>query len=341
MTTVGPEAILRAELADLRDALGAYEPGWADRIEQVLQGLDDGVRTFLMSFELWGGAGSIASLAGAPRPPEAQVRIRDALIRLGDSQTAYGLGNPGVAGWLQTLKSWREAQYRQDREGELPSVPWRPRDVWLGVAAIAVILAITYGLVFALGALSITPDVDLWVAIVPTLFELLFLVPVWWFTVRKYHVRLSALGFRSFRPSALGLVVVSLFAIFVFNALYGLLLMQFGWESQPDMTPLLRRLSSPWPLFVAVVLVAPLAEETFFRGFVFGGLRARYDWRTAAAISSALFAAVHLQLLFFIPAFVFGFVFAWLYQRSGSIWPGMILHALVNGISLAIVYSQV
>ena len=89
-----------------------------------------------------------------------------------------------------------------------------------------------------------------------------------------------------------------------------------------------------------VVVVAPVVEETFFRGFVFAGLRGRYDWRWAAAISSALFAAAHLELTFFIPAFVLGYIFAYLYQRSGSVWPGMIIHAAMNALAMAVLYLQ-
>ena len=102
----------------------------------------------------------------------------------------------------------------------------------------------------------------------------------------------------------------------------------------------MRQLSTPWPLIVTIVFIAPFVEEVFFRGFVFAGLRARYDWRWAAAISSALFAAAHLELTFFIPAFVLGYVFAYLYQRSGSVWPGMIVHAAMNALAMAVLYLQ-
>ena len=84
------------------------------------------------------------------------------------------------------------------------------------------------------------------------------------------------------------------------------------------------------------VVVAPVAEETFFRGFVFAGLRSRYDWRWAAAISAALFAAAHLSVTFFIPAFLLGYLFAYLYQRSNSVWPGMIFHVFLNALALSI-----
>ena len=220
------------------------------------------------------------------------------------------------------------------------AVPWTTRDVWLGVIAAALIVAAGWAVAYSLRALSIRPDVDLWVALFPTLIELLFLVPVWWFSVRKYHAPLRTLGFVNFKFSALAVGLGLLFAFYMFNGLYATLLRAFGLQVQTDLTPVLRQLSSPWPLFVAVVLVAPVVEEVFFRGFVFGGLRSRYDWRWAAAISAALFAAGHVQITFFIPAFILGCLFAYLYQRSNSIWPGWILHTLVNGLAMTIVFLR-
>lgn len=221
-----------------------------------------------------------------------------------------------------------------------PAVPWTTRDVWLGVLAAAVVIAAGWGLTFALVAVSFDPDLDLWIGLFPTLFELLFLAIVWWFSVRKYGASLSTLGFVNFRPSVLAKGLGLLFVAYLFIGLYSYLLQNYGLEMQPDVTPVLRELSSPWPLFVAVVVVAPVAEEVFFRSFVFAGLRARYDWRWAAVISSALFAAAHLQLAFFIPSFVLGFLFAYLYQRSDSVWPGLILHLLINGFALGLAYTQ-
>jgi membrane protease YdiL (CAAX protease family) len=220
-----------------------------------------------------------------------------------------------------------------------PPVPWSTRDVWLGVIAAAVITGAATGLLFSLRSLSLGLGLDLWVALIPTLFELLFLIPVWWFTVRKYHASPKTLGFVSFKFSVVGVGVGLLFAFFIFNGLYASLLNAFGLQVQTDLTPVLRRLSTPWPLFITVVLVAPVVEETFFRGFVFGGLRSRYDWRWAAAISAALFAAAHLQITFFIPAFILGYLFAYLYRRSNSIWPGIIIHVVVNAFALTVTYA--
>jgi uncharacterized protein len=222
-----------------------------------------------------------------------------------------------------------------------PVVPWTTRDVWLGVLVALLVVAAAYGLAYGLRALSVTPNVDLWVALVPTLFELLFLVPVWWFAVRKYHASFRTLGFVKFKPSVVAEGIGLLFAFYIFNGIYAALLSQFGLGVQKSLAPLFHELSTPWPLFISVVLVAPFAEETFFRGFVFAGLRTRYRWPWAAAISAALFAAAHAEITFFIPAFLLGYLFAYLYQRSGSIWPGMILHVIVNGLGLTLAFLRV
>jgi CAAX protease family protein len=221
------------------------------------------------------------------------------------------------------------------------AVPWSTRDVWLGVLTVAVIVGATFGSVYLIRFFSLRPNLDLWVALVSTLVESLFLVPVWWFAMHKYRASPKTLGFVSFKPSVLAVGLGLLLAFYVFNAFYAYVLQGFGLQEQTDLTPLIGRLSTPWPLMIGGVLIAPAVEETFFRGFVFAGLRSRYGWRWAAVASSALFAAVHLELTFFIPAFILGYLFAYLYQKSNSVWPGMIFHTLLNAVAFTIMYLQI
>ena len=53
-------------------------------------------------------------------------------------------------------------------------------------------------------------------------------------------------------------------------------------------------------------------------------------------LSSAIFASFHLQLVAFIPTFLLGAVLAFTYQRSNSVWPGVILHFLVNALGVCV-----
>jgi hypothetical protein len=181
---------------------------------------------------------------------------------------------------------------------------------------------------------SVSVDPGLWIG----LGELVFLLPVWWLTVRKYRVNWRVLGLRGFQVAMVGLGCGLLVFSFVFNFFYGLVLALFGLRAQVNLVPILAQLSSPWLLMLAGVIVAPLVEELFFRGFVFAGLRLRYGWPKAAAISSALFALLHLQPLAILPIFLLGFIFAFLYQRSRSLWPAILMHVLMNALALGSAY---
>ncbi|MCE3222151.1 MAG: rane protein of unknown function, putative rane protease [Nitrospira sp.] len=79
------------------------------------------------------------------------------------------------------------------------------------------------------------------------------------------------------------------------------------------------------------VLFAPVFEELAFRGLLFGVLRRRLHWWPAAMLSAALFALAHgYGLIGFLSVFWSGLVWAWAYERTGSLWPGMIGHAINN-----------
>lgn len=91
---------------------------------------------------------------------------------------------------------------------------------------------------------------------------------------------------------------------------------------------------------VLAILAAPLAEELFFRGFLFRGLL-RWGFAPAAATSAAIFSAAHLSLGAFLPFFVVGFVMAWLYWREGRLWDTIVFHFLFNATSFVALASGV
>lgn len=89
---------------------------------------------------------------------------------------------------------------------------------------------------------------------------------------------------------------------------------------------------------VAVGIVAPFAEEVVFRGVSFRGLRRRLGFFPAAALSAGLFSLAHLDLQHVLQLFVVGIVLAWTVERSGSILPGILLHAGINLTSLLVIW---
>jgi uncharacterized protein len=91
-----------------------------------------------------------------------------------------------------------------------------------------------------------------------------------------------------------------------------------------------------------VVCVAPVAEEFFFRGFFYRALRSRYSVLVAAAIDGALFGIIHFDfssadaLLILPPLAVLGFMFCLVYERTGSLFPVIALHAVNNALAFGI-----
>lgn len=90
---------------------------------------------------------------------------------------------------------------------------------------------------------------------------------------------------------------------------------------------------------LAVVLLVPLAEETFFRGFVYPALRRHLGVGGAAWLSGLFFAAVHLQVVNFLPILLLGAALAITYERTGSLLSVVAIHGLNNLVALVFAYT--
>jgi uncharacterized protein len=90
---------------------------------------------------------------------------------------------------------------------------------------------------------------------------------------------------------------------------------------------------------VLVCVVAPLAEEFFFRGYFFGALR---NWRgvwPAAIITGIFFGGIHVgsaPVGFLVPLAFFGFVLCLIYDRTRSLYPCIALHCINNSIAFGV-----
>jgi membrane protease YdiL (CAAX protease family) len=116
----------------------------------------------------------------------------------------------------------------------------------------------------------------------------------------------------------------------------GWLLEQLGQPPQPEAAERAIATLDPWVVIVAVVFLAPVAEELFFRGVVFNAWLREGGRKWAYIGSAALFAAIHLSLLSLLPIFLLGLALAWVYERTGNLLAPIAMHATVNGISVAL-----
>jgi membrane protease YdiL (CAAX protease family) len=86
-------------------------------------------------------------------------------------------------------------------------------------------------------------------------------------------------------------------------------------------------------IFLAVV-IAPLAEETLFRGFVYGVLKRYTDAPFAALSSSLMFAIIHMHVGSLLPLWMLAVLFCLAYEITGCLLVPMLLHAIFNAVSI-------
>jgi uncharacterized protein len=153
----------------------------------------------------------------------------------------------------------------------------------------------------------------------------------------------AALGLRRPGPgwvktAALGYGAYFVFVIFVVSVI-----------GEPEQTDFADRLGFDENVAAAIaagvllVVVAPFCEELFFRGFFFGGLRQQVPFPVAAGISAVLFGVVHLgeaNLIAGLQLTFLGLVLATVYERTGSIWPNIAIHALNNALAFTVLVAS-
>ena len=139
-----------------------------------------------------------------------------------------------------------------------------------------------------------------------------------------------------FWPSV-GWTALGFFGFFMFAILYSLLITP---EGDQTVTEDLGADESTLALVAAglvVMVVAPVAEEFFFRGFFYRALRSRFGVVAAASIDGLVFGMIHFtgpETLELLPILaVLGFMFCLVYERTGTLYAVIALHALNNSIA--------
>lgn len=99
-----------------------------------------------------------------------------------------------------------------------------------------------------------------------------------------------------------------------------------------------------WLNLAAISLIPGFFEEFCFRGFVFGAFKARWRASTAILLTGVLFGLFHvvtsptLAVERLLPSTALGIVLSWVCWRTRSLFPGMVLHAMHNGVLVLMIY---
>ena len=130
--------------------------------------------------------------------------------------------------------------------------------------------------------------------------------------------------------------------------MYRVLSLFFGSRPNLNDTVIVAQIDAvPRTTALIVIFIAPFVEEVLFRGLVFGCLK-EASRPAAYVVSAALVSLLHVwtfplwqwSLTYFILTLQYlvpGLVFAWAFDRSGTLWTSILLHAIVNALALYVI----
>jgi len=136
----------------------------------------------------------------------------------------------------------------------------------------------------------------------------------------------------------LGMSVPAWIGATLLSAIVTVLLTAFGFKEVPGPAEQVVQQGDPTVVLVAFLVVAPIAEELFFRGVVYNAWEREWGPRVALFGSAALFAAIHTSLFALAPIFALGIALALVYRWTRSLPASMALHAGFNTISVVIAF---
>ncbi len=242
------------------------------------------------------------------------------------------------------------AEAPKEDEPTLPEITWGfGESIWWLIGGLLLVVIVPPLLVLPFDSkLASDPDNASDAAILATqaLFDgLLIAVAVAIASGWKFNLRqaLGRLGLRGFQPSAFGWMFAVLGIYYVGAIAFSALVVQ---PKQEDIGKQLGVCNPGIGIAIfavlAIIVLAPVAEEIFFRGFFFAGLRQKWSLWPSALLSGAVFGLVHAPTgpTAAIPLAGLGVGLAWLYNKTGSIYPSMLAHFLNNAIAISVVIGK-
>jgi len=221
-------------------------------------------------------------------------------------------------------------------------VPWTWREVFLAlVVSVAPIVALTVlsSLAGTSGSAQSKPTISfaLFTIVLTVIIDGWFVLWAWFFSLRKYRLSWRSFGFKGYEEGiswaiGAGIIAGGLFATYLISGLNDYVYRRVvGPVPDQNVVTLFPHVPGGLVLFIVLaVIVAPVLEETFFRGFVFQGLGSSWGPILGGVVSALIFSLTHQQLSVLVPIFLLGVLLAAAFYWTRSIYTNMTMHAIFN-----------
>lgn len=174
-----------------------------------------------------------------------------------------------------------------------------------------------------------------------------WLAAIWFVFVRGRGMRFADLGYTiADRRWALMGVGTGFGALPVAFVVAALLRPALGSDTMPSLLQYFGS-AGQFTIFHALTILlyggflVPLSEELLFRGLLFRWLRQRLDFWPAAFVSAAVFGVAHGTADKAVVAGLLGLPLAWLYEKSRSLAPAILLHQTYNSLALMLTFAAI
>ena len=142
---------------------------------------------------------------------------------------------------------------------------------------------------------------------------------------------LGLLGYMAFLPVLVAVVFISYYMGNYFNI-------------EPQSQPLFDLFMEEQRVFVLIILtlfvvaIGPIIEEIFFRGFLYSAFKKRFSAFSGMLLTSLIFAGLHMNALGFLPILALAFVLVYMFEKTGSLVPSIIIHCAHNGMIVILLF---
>lgn len=144
-----------------------------------------------------------------------------------------------------------------------------------------------------------------------------------------HPIKIPLLSLLSIIVIALGLQIFNQSFVDIYYSLFYPESLDYFYSIQPQLT------TDFWISFWPSFLISPFLEEWLFRGFFFKNLLSKYDFATAAIVSSLFFSVVHLPYYGkLLPSLVLGVLLCYIFYKTQNIGLAFALHALNNALAI-------
>jgi uncharacterized protein len=222
---------------------------------------------------------------------------------------------------------------------ELTEVPWRAREGFL-----IILFALVTGGFFTMLAVTATEDETLAALMATLLIEASLGAWTWLWVKLRHQAGALQLGLRFERGDLGAGVLAALLGLGVGAFITQIVL----WIANrlrdvpveaPEQLPKIEHGAELFLAGIAVVIVAPIAEELFFRGFLHQAFRRWRGPTQAMLLSSFVFALAHISPVIMPSIFALGVILAYLFEKRGSVVATIAAHMSYNLIGFIIIVA--